>query len=79
MANANLQAGSGVPVTTIKLYSGESILKETAIGKTFLGYFRENPLNKVFDLEEELIEVEYLYGKYNGMIYMVEFDKRARV
>ena len=54
-------------------------MKEAPLEKVFKGYFLENPLSKVFDLDEEKIEVEYVHGFYNDVRYVVEFDKRFRL
>ena len=63
----NLQASAGLPQTELKLYEGtKAMLAETKLEKVFRSYLLENPLHRVYDMEdEEEIEVEYLHGYYN--------------
>ena len=78
-ASQNLHGSAGLPNTKLKLYSAETIFKVPALEQTFKGYFAENPLRKVIDMEDEPIEVEYIYGVHNDVRCILEFDKRARL
>ena len=79
-ATANLQYSAGTLSTNLKLYeSTQAMLAEPKLEKVFRSYLFENPLHRVYDLEEEKIEVEYMHGFYNDIRHMVEFDKKARL
>ena len=81
-AQQNLQCSFGLRNNKLQLYSADQILRLPTLEYVFKGYFVENPISRVLDMDEEenrAIEVEYIYGAYNDVNYIVEFDKRARI